>query len=61
MFEKFASADFGFKIDTGSIHATGFSSGGFMTSRMAFSYSGLFKSLSVVGGGYYSCLPPGPK
>ena len=58
LMDKFSSGSFGFKIDTGSMHAIGFSSGGFMTSRMAFSYSGLFKSLSIVGGGYYNCLPP---
>ena len=29
-----------------------------MSSRMAFSYTGLFKSLSILGGGYYNCLPP---
>ena len=56
--DKFADGEFGFKIDTSAMHAIGFSSGGFMSSRMAFSYTGLFKSLSIVGGGYYNCLPP---
>ena len=58
LMEKFSKGSLGFKIDVGSMHAVGFSSGGFMTSRMAFSYSGLFKSLSIVSGGYYNCLPP---
>jgi predicted esterase len=37
------------------MHALGFSSGGYMTSRMAFSYAGTYKSLSIVCGSYYWC------
>ena len=39
LYEKFNDGYFGFKLDTNRMHAIGFSSGGFMTSRMAFSYS----------------------
>ena len=56
MMDKFGDSSFGFKIDQTRMHAVGFSSGGFMASRMAFSYPGLFKSLTSLGGGYYNCL-----
>ena len=46
--DKFSSGDFGFKIDTSSMHAIGFSSGAYMTSRMAFSYSGLFRATCLM-------------
>ena len=56
MMGKFDDSSFGFKIDKTRMHAVGFSSGGFMASRMAFSYPGLFKSLTSLDGGYYNCL-----
>ena len=37
------------------MHGVGFSSGAYMTSRMAFSYPNMFKSLSVQSGSYYYC------
>jgi len=45
----------GYKFNLNKIHAAGFSSGGFMTSRMGFSYPGMFSSLSINGGSYYNC------
>jgi hypothetical protein len=36
-------------------YATGVSSGGFMTSRMAVSYQGRFRSLVIAAGSYASC------
>ena len=54
--EKFEDSSFGFKINKNKMHSIGFSSGGFMTSRMAFSYPNTFKSLSILAGGYYNCL-----
>jgi hypothetical protein len=37
------------------MHAIGFSSGAYMTSRMAFLYPGAFRSLSIQSGSYYYC------
>jgi len=37
------------------MHAIGFSSGAYMTSRMAFTYPGAFRSLSIQSGSYYFC------
>ena len=37
------------------LHGVGFSSGAYMTSRMAFSYQGMFQSLSIQSGSYYYC------
>jgi predicted esterase len=42
-------------VSSSNIHGVGFSSGAFMTSRMAFSHSGVFKSLSLMAGSYYYC------
>jgi hypothetical protein len=42
-------------IDRARLFATGMSSGGFMTSRMAVSYPGWFRALVVQSGGYASC------
>ena len=42
-------------VDSGSMYATGFSSGGYMTSRMAVSYPGRFKSLAIMAGSYATC------
>jgi dienelactone hydrolase len=42
-------------IDSGRMYATGLSSGGYMTSRMAVSYPGRFKSLAIMAGSYATC------
>lgn len=42
-------------LDSERLYATGISSGGFMTSRMAVSYPGRFKALAVHSGGYAWC------
>ena len=39
-------------------YATGISSGGYMTSRMAVSYGGEFRSLVVAAGSYATCAGP---
>ena len=38
-----------------AVHAVGFSSGGYMTSRMAYNYEGRFRSLSIASASYYYC------
>jgi hypothetical protein len=45
LWDSIDKAEFGLKININKKHATGFSSGGFMTSRMGFSYPGQFRSL----------------
>lgn len=42
-----------------SLYATGISSGGYMTSRMAVSYPGKFKALAIQSASYATC-PVGP-
>jgi poly(3-hydroxybutyrate) depolymerase len=42
-------------IDSKRLYATGISSGGFMTSRMAVSYPGHFAALAIESGGYATC------
>lgn len=42
-------------IDQTHLHAMGISSGGFMTSRMAVSYPGKFRSLAIHSGSYATC------
>jgi hypothetical protein len=42
-------------LDRTRLFATGMSSGGFMTSRMAVTYPGWFVALAVQSGGYASC------
>lgn len=42
-------------IDMTRLHAMGISSGGFMTSRMAVSYPGVFRSLAIVAASYATC------
>jgi poly(3-hydroxybutyrate) depolymerase len=54
MLEGVLDGTFG-NVSSANIHGVGFSSGGFMTSRMAFSHSGVFKSLSLMAGSYYYC------
>jgi poly(3-hydroxybutyrate) depolymerase len=45
-------------IDTTRLYATGISSGGYMTSRMAVSYPGRFRALAIQSGSYATCLGP---
>jgi poly(3-hydroxyoctanoate) depolymerase len=42
-------------VDRTRLFASGMSSGGFMTSRMAVSYPGWFVALAIQSGGYASC------
>jgi len=42
-------------IDSASMYATGISSGGFMSSRMAVSYPGRFRALAIHSAGYATC------
>jgi len=43
-------------LDAAKLYATGISSGGYMTSRMAVSYPGTFRSLAIESGSYATCL-----
>lgn len=45
-------------IDSDRLFATGMSSGGYMTSRMAVSYPGVFKALAIQSASYATCLGP---
>lgn len=45
-------------IDNTRLFATGISSGGYMTSRMAVSYAGRFRALAIAAGSYATCLGP---
>jgi poly(3-hydroxybutyrate) depolymerase len=45
-------------IDGTHLYATGISSGGYMTSRMAVSYAGKFRALVIESGSYATCLGP---
>lgn len=45
----------GYKFNLNKMHATGFSNGGMMASRMGFSYPGMFNSLTNLAGSYYNC------
>ena len=42
-------------LDPARMYAAGLSSGGYMTSRMAVSYPGQFKSLAIIAGSYATC------
>lgn len=46
VFDAIKAGQFG-PINFNNLHAVGFSSGAYMTSRMAFSYKGMFKSPSL--------------
>jgi poly(3-hydroxybutyrate) depolymerase len=45
-------------VDAGHQYATGISSGGYMTSRMAVSYAGRFRALAIASGSYATCSGP---
>lgn len=45
-------------VDTGRLFATGMSSGGYMTSRMAVSHAGRFQALAIQSASYATCLGP---
>jgi dienelactone hydrolase len=45
-------------VDMARLYATGISSGGYMTSRMAVSYPGKFRALAIESGSYATCLGP---
>jgi poly(3-hydroxybutyrate) depolymerase len=49
--------DFG-PIDDARRYATGISSGGYMTSRMALSYAGTFRALAIASGSWATCAGP---
>jgi predicted esterase len=54
---EMASEKFG-PINMSRLYATGISSGGYMTSRMAVSYPGRFRALAIESGSYATCLGP---
>jgi dienelactone hydrolase len=56
----FAAVDAGAfgPIDPARWYATGVSSGGYMTSRMAVSYAGRFRALAIAAGSYATCGGP---
>lgn len=57
IFAAISSGKFG-PLDSSRLYATGISSGGYMTSRMAVSYPGKFKALAVCSGSYATCSGP---
>lgn len=54
LLEAFDSGEFG-PIDTSRQYATGISSGGYMTSRMAGNYPGEFRALAIQSAAYATC------
>ncbi|MCA9605607.1 MAG: prolyl oligopeptidase family serine peptidase [Myxococcales bacterium] len=60
MVELFAAIDGGGlgPIDGARLFATGISSGGYMTSRMAVSYPGRFRALAIASASYATCSGP---
>jgi poly(3-hydroxybutyrate) depolymerase len=57
IFSELEHGSFG-SIDTARQYATGISSGGYMTSRMAVSYPGRFRALAIASGSYATCSGP---
>lgn len=57
IFERIEDGDFG-PLDSTSLFATGISSGGYMTSRMAVSYPGRFRALAIHSASYATCSGP---
>lgn len=60
MLEIFAAIEDGTfgPLDPARLFATGISSGGYMTSRMAVSYPGKFRALAIAAGSYATCSGP---
>jgi dienelactone hydrolase len=58
--DLFAAVDAGHlgAVDHARWYATGVSSGGYMTSRMAVSYPGRFRALAIAAGSYATCGGP---
>ena len=54
LFDGIASGKFG-PLDPKRLYATGISSGGYMTSRMAASYPGKFTALAIASGSWATC------
>lgn len=54
IFEEIEDGTFG-EINPERLYATGISSGGYMTSRMAVSYPGRFKALAIASASYATC------
>lgn len=57
MFDAIDDGRFG-HLDSDRLYATGISSGGYMTSRMAVSYPGKFKALAIQSASYATCAGP---
>ena len=57
IFEGIAAGRFG-PLDPARWFATGISSGGYMTSRMALSYAGKFRALAVISASWATCGGP---
>jgi poly(3-hydroxybutyrate) depolymerase len=57
IFESISSGLFG-PLDASRMYATGISSGGYMTSRMAVSYQGKFRALAIHSASYATCSGP---
>lgn len=54
LLEAMRTGTFG-PVDLTHLYATGISSGGYMTSRMAVSYPGVFRALAIHSGSYATC------
>lgn len=54
LFDEAGRGTFG-ELDTNRWFATGISSGGYMTSRMAIAYPGKFRALAIASGSYATC------
>jgi len=57
IFESISAGLFG-PLDASHMYATGISSGGYMTSRMAVSYPGKFRALAIHSASYATCSGP---
>jgi len=57
LFDMIEQGKFG-KLDINNLYATGISSGGYMTSRMAISYRKMFKALVIQSASYCICSGP---
>jgi len=57
LLEEIEAGTFG-PVDMQKLYATGVSSGGYMTSRMAVTYPGRFRALAIQSGSYATCLGP---